>query len=191
MIKQDAALLASLMGFTPGPHQVSGVRINQAPKLGPDARFMTIGPDDDAVALVFFDMKTGRGHQDAKLYAAAPDLHRIATERAAENDRLRDVLADVIGHLDDPHGGEHVRDMRGAQVIARAGLTGRPHPATDARHLAWAVGEWHASVAHRPLRNIYRRALDDIWRQVIRRFGGDDVALVGPRHDDLVAGAKP
>lgn len=59
---------------TPGPHQVSGVRMSQAPKLGSDARFLTVGPDEDAVALVFYDMNTGRGHHDAKLYSAAPDL---------------------------------------------------------------------------------------------------------------------
>ena len=31
-------------------------------------------------------------------------------------------LKDVIGMLDDPHGGEHVRDMRGATLIARKAL---------------------------------------------------------------------
>lgn len=51
----------------------------------------------------------------------------------------------------------------------------------------WAVERWHAEVANRPLRNIHRRTLDDTWRQVIRRFGGDDEMLIGPRHDDLVA----
>ena len=40
----------------------------------------------------------------------------------AEINQLRKALSDVIGHLDDPHGSEHVRDMRGAQVIARAAL---------------------------------------------------------------------
>lgn len=39
-------------------------------------------------------------------------------------ERLREALKDVIGMLDDPHGAEHVRDMRGAVVIARAALKG-------------------------------------------------------------------
>ena len=44
---------------------------------------------------------------------------------ARKNDeikRLRSALRDVIGMLDDPTGAEHVRDMRGATVIARAAL---------------------------------------------------------------------
>ena len=47
-----------------------------------------------------------------------------ATLRAlsAENARLRAGLKDVIGMLDDPTGAEHVRDMRGATLIARAAL---------------------------------------------------------------------
>ena len=56
----------------------------------------------------------------------------------------------------------------------------------DQHHLDWAVSRWNAEVLHRPLVNIHRRSLDDAWRQVIRRFGGDPDALVGPRHDDLV-----
>ncbi|GLQ36709.1 hypothetical protein GCM10007908_03290 [Rhizobium albus] len=33
-----------------------------------------VGPDDDAVAAVFFDMETGRGLKDARLIAAAPEM---------------------------------------------------------------------------------------------------------------------
>lgn len=58
--------------------------------------------------------------------------------------------------------------------------------------LAWAVKRWKAEVANRPLQNIHRRTLDDTWRQVIRYCGGDDEALCGPRHDDLLdAQPKP
>jgi hypothetical protein len=56
------------------------------------------------------------------------------------------------------------------------------------KELDWAVARWHAEVRHRPLKNMHRRSLDDTWRQVIRRLGGDDVALCGPKHDDLVNG---
>jgi hypothetical protein len=57
----------------------------------------------------------------------------------------------------------------------------------DANHLAWTVERWRAEVLARPLRNIHRRALDDTWRQVMRRMGGDPDALVGPCHDELLA----
>jgi RNase P protein component len=50
----------------------------------------------------------------------------------------------------------------------------------------WAVSRWQSEVAKRPLWNVHRRTLDDTWRQVIRHFGGDDEALCGPRHDELI-----
>ncbi|MBU9534738.1 hypothetical protein KTE49_30365, partial [Burkholderia multivorans] len=53
--------------------------------------------------------------------------------------------------------------------------------------MAWAVDRWDAEVNNRPLINVHRRSLDDTWRQVIRHCGGDDVSLLGPRHDDLLA----
>lgn len=53
--------------------------------------------------------------------------------------------------------------------------------------LEWAVDQWHDEVASRPMINAHRRSLDDTWRQVIRRLGGDDIDLCGPRHDDLLA----
>ncbi|HDR9026904.1 TPA: hypothetical protein QDB14_001074 [Burkholderia vietnamiensis] len=53
--------------------------------------------------------------------------------------------------------------------------------------LDWAVARWDAEVKNRPLINVHRRSLDDTWRQVIRHCGGDDMSLLGPRHDDLVA----
>jgi hypothetical protein len=51
--------------------------------------------------------------------------------------------------------------------------------------LAWAVSRWQAEVSQRPLVNQNRRPLDDTWRQVIRRCGGDPDALLGPSHDEL------
>ena len=56
--------------------------------------------------------------------------------------------------------------------------------------LDWAVARWRAEVENRPLQNVHRRALDTTWRQVIRRFGGDPDALIGPSHDEL-ADASP
>lgn len=56
--------------------------------------------------------------------------------------------------------------------------------------LRWAVDRWHDEVALRPLKNIYRRTLDDVWREVIRFAGGDPISLIGPSHDDLLIAAK-
>jgi hypothetical protein len=53
--------------------------------------------------------------------------------------------------------------------------------------LDWAMSRWNAEVKNRPLQNIHRRTLDDTWRQVIRYFGGDDIMLCGPKHDELLS----
>ena len=55
----------------------------------------------------------------------------------------------------------------------------------------FAVERWEQEVKNRPLNNVHRRSLDDAWRQVIRYYGGDDVALIGPCHDDLFALSTP
>lgn len=51
----------------------------------------------------------------------------------------------------------------------------------------WASERWHAEVKNRPMVNVHRRALDDTWRQVLRRLGIDDRARLGPTHDELRA----
>ena len=63
---------------TPGPWQVDGTRHTGDLKMGPNARLHFVGPDDDGVAAVFFDMKTGVGFTDARRIARVPDLERIA-----------------------------------------------------------------------------------------------------------------
>ncbi|MDN8060141.1 hypothetical protein [Burkholderia gladioli] len=71
-----------------------------------------------------------------------------------------------------------------------AGPVAFDEPATAderAALLQWATERWDAEVKHRPLINVHRRSLDDTWRQVIRHCGGDDVSLLGPRHDALLA----
>ena len=55
--------------------------------------------------------------------------------------------------------------------------------------VSFAVDRWLAEVSNRPLVNKNRRTLDDTWRQVIRRFGGDPDALLGPDHDTLLDAA--
>lgn len=67
-------LEAMLAAATPGPWQVSGVRHKGDLKIGNQTRLIMVGPDCDYVAGVFFDMQTGRGHTDAKLLAAAPEV---------------------------------------------------------------------------------------------------------------------
>lgn len=66
--------------------------------------------------------------------------------------------------------------------MARAALA-----AQEGGAVQWACERWRAEVANRPLVNTHRRALDTTWRQAVRHFGGDDVALLGPCHDDLVS----
>lgn len=56
--------------------------------------------------------------------------------------------------------------------------------------VSFAVDRWLAEVSNRPLVNKNRRTLDDTWRQVIRRFGGDPDVLLGPPHDELAAIAQ-
>jgi hypothetical protein len=57
--------------------------------------------------------------------------------------------------------------------------------AANANGLAWAVHRWMAEVSNRPIVNVHRRSLDDVWRQVVRYFGGDPAKLLGPSHDEL------
>jgi hypothetical protein len=68
---------------TPGPWQLAGARHSGDLQIGPDTRLLMVGPDEDAVAAVFFDMKTGRGHNDAQLIAAAPDLLKALDDSLA------------------------------------------------------------------------------------------------------------
>jgi len=73
---------------TPGPWQVYGTRQSGHVHLG---KMHMVGPDDDPVAAVFFDPKTGRGLADAHLIAAAPDMY--AALKAAFG-FIRDEYAD-------------------------------------------------------------------------------------------------
>lgn len=85
MTQDLAALVAQA---TPGPWAVEGARHSGDLKIGPNTRLHFVGPDGDAVAAVFFDMKTGQGLPDAKLIAMAPDLAYKVLEQQAEIARL-------------------------------------------------------------------------------------------------------
>lgn len=79
-----------------------------------------------------------------------------------------------------------VRRIRSALEAETGG--GESGCAFNNDHLAWACERWRREVAHRPLRNVHRRTLDDTWRQVIRRLGGDpNILLPMADHDSLVA----
>lgn len=89
--------------FTLGTWQVSGVRLANAPRISKDTRFLQVGPDGDPLALIFFDMQTGRGQADAHLIAASPDLYE-ALEIVLETsgfvrgrDKARTALAKARG----------------------------------------------------------------------------------------------
>lgn len=62
---------------------------------------------------------TGPNHYGRFEWNTRSDLVAAKDARIAE---LEKTLRNVIGMLDDPTGGEHIRDMRGAEAIARAAL---------------------------------------------------------------------
>ena len=90
MTPQDAALLASLTGFTPGPW-----RVRPDPEHGMPTLSLSSGGYD--IATLWHGYLAA--DSDAALIAAAPDLHRIATEHAVEIERLRSNLAQVVDAL--------------------------------------------------------------------------------------------
>jgi len=100
MTPQDAALLASLTGFTPGPWKLNpGKNDWLGGFYANDYAVCTFGCD----TMYYPTEGEAPNHWNAALIAAAPDLHRIATEQAAEIERLRDVcndLAAVIAYID-------------------------------------------------------------------------------------------
>ena len=113
----DDKLLASLTGFTPGPW-VWGEYNN--------------GLDGNGdVVLTYYDYEGMYCGDDANaaLIAAAPDLHRIATEQAAEIARLRDALSTLVlmSENHSPFGGEMYQDrVDRAWDNARAALAAKP-----------------------------------------------------------------
>lgn len=119
-------------------------------------------------------------------------------ERIAEIvNRWHDWIVSASADMDQPEwssgGRQTMEDDR--DFLLRA--LPAPKPAPDSTRtgqaeadLDWAVARWRAEVENRPLQNVHRRALDTTWRQVIRRFGGDPDALIGPSHDEL-ADASP
>jgi hypothetical protein len=90
MTDNDNEIIASLKGFTPGPWVLDGSYRNYLCGFYNDKgvifNFGDETPHDSQAGLP-------PSEEDAALIAAAPDLHRIANEQAAEIKRLRDALA--------------------------------------------------------------------------------------------------
>ena len=98
MTPQDAALLASLTGFTPGPWNTDESDHDQPYqkiKVGQKHRRVCTVWQDDAPEHDY----NREQYCNADLIAAAPDLHRIATEQAAEIERLRSALGTLMPHV--------------------------------------------------------------------------------------------
>jgi hypothetical protein len=91
-------------GHTKGPWQVSGCRHSGDLKIGRDTRLHAVGPDGDAVCMVFYDMKTGRGLRDARLIAAAPMLLEGAQDTVGAlkllRTGLRERAPETLGVID-------------------------------------------------------------------------------------------
>lgn len=81
------------------------------------------------------------------------------------------------------------------QCAARAELCQRPAAAGSAEAVApslqWAIDGWTSEVKHRPLVNVHRQFLDSAWRKMMRHFGGDPDALVGPPRAPLIGPRIP
>lgn len=86
-----------------------------------------------------------------------------------------------------PLSGEAVLADRIAALAAQQPTQADGFDTYNSNGLAWAVSRWNDEVSQRPFLNVHRRTLDDVWRQVVRFFGGDPDALLGPAHDALVA----
>jgi hypothetical protein len=84
-----------------------------------------------------------------RLVDTAVQMKDRAERAEAQLATAREGFKDVLGMLDDPTGGEHERDMRGASIIARKhlALLDHPAPAPSEEAVARAALEWAADQA--------------------------------------------
>lgn len=134
-MEQDLAALVTQA--TPGPWAVEGARHSGELKIGPNTRLHFVGPDGDAVAAVFFDMKTGQGLPDAKLIAMAPDLARKVLEQQAEIEAQAAEIA----------------RLRDAPRRPRRGMTGPERIWADEPDIFDGMGIWYASPKSEVVKN--------------------------------------
>ncbi|WP_186183132.1 hypothetical protein [Burkholderia gladioli] len=116
-----------------------------------------------------------------------------ADERAALREMLDDarneftMVREALGVPYEPHQTLLERTLDAARASQAAAPADPALVVSRQLVIDWAVERWTLEVNGRPLGNIHRRSLDDTWRQFIRYLGADDVSLLGPRHDDLIA----
>jgi len=140
-------------------------------------------PDDVAVDNFAKAMKEKLAKARAKGRSGWDDPAACSVEHLAE------LLLDHIGKgnqgtFEDIANFAMMLHQRGADPVVL--VEKLPLPASNRRLLNWAVTCWHEQVAHRPMENVYRRTLDNVWRQVIRFAGEDPQSIIGPSHDDLL-----
>ncbi|MGK8537355.1 hypothetical protein ACRS5Q_01280 [Pseudomonas aeruginosa] len=146
-----------------------------------------LGPNEQAAVDYVLSLLAQHDRIVGALRAENAKLSEALDRWPLIRDSLKLRLADALARVE-----QQERTIAGMNE-AHAKLAGL-YEAAQAQHsvpelLEWAVGRWHAEVSLRPLINVHRRALDDTWRQVIRRLGGDTGLLCGPSHDELLAAA--
>lgn len=142
-------------------------------------------PDD--VRLVEKGMQRLRATVPAEVPMPKPVAFGVLnTALTGSPHRLMMVRIDIPS--DDQHGGALWMPLVFAEDAQKYGDA--REAAGYAHILNWAVGRWKDEVQNRPLENRNRRPLDDAWRQVVRRVGGDPDELLGPSHDALLAAQK-
>ncbi|MBR8201657.1 hypothetical protein [Burkholderia vietnamiensis] len=161
--------------------EAAGVKWQEQRSLANDREILTFGstPAADIIAGIRTLLAAFPVEQPAPAPIAYDGLTEEFTEEVTRlaNDApgIREAVAGALASCN-------------AIIVPLGGAAPAPSPADErAAMLAWAVERWDAEVKNRPLINVHRRSLDDTWRQVIRHCGGDDVSLIGPRHDALLA----
>ena len=128
----DDKLLASLTGFTPGTWELDPVKGDwMGGFYSGETPVCTFGDAQD----YYPTEGEPPNYANAQLIAAAPDLHRIATEQAAEITRLRDALGRIASHrhcchaydndMGHPLRGFDVDDVRTMEYAAKTALETR------------------------------------------------------------------
>jgi len=109
MTDDDTKLLASLTGFTPGTWELDPAKGDwMGGFYSGETPVCTFGD-----AQIYYPTEgEPPNYANAQLIAAAPDLHRIATEQAAEITLMRDALSMLVSMSDNhsPFGGEIYQD---------------------------------------------------------------------------------
>ena len=124
---------------------------------------------------------------------------KVEAERNFIRDRMQAAITAALEHLgaeaDEAFEELYQCDRRdpanaGDLAIWRAAWVAGQRAAL-AQQADWVAERWHAEVAQRPLVNVHRRSLDDVWRQVLGHLGvADHQARLGPTHDELLGTPK-